>query len=150
MTTHADPDLVPRGIERVPVGERTPASVPRPPFILAVDDSPDMRAMLREVLELAGYEVATAGSSAQALTVMSDRVPDVLITDLIMPGMSGFSLRSHMLRRPDLAPVPVIVLSAYWARPRETLDAVAVLRKPIDLDRFLETVRAALDRRAPA
>jgi CheY-like chemotaxis protein len=50
--------------------------------------------------------------------------PDLVITDLFMPGMSGFSLRASMLQRPDLAAIPVIVLTAYWQRPGETLDAV--------------------------
>ena len=113
--------------------------------ILVVDDSADMRDLLRDVLEARGYEVLSAGSSARALTVMRDRIPDLLITDLMMPGMSGFTLRSLMLRQPDLASVPVIVLSGYWARPSETLDAVAVLGKPINLDRLIESVERALE-----
>lgn len=112
--------------------------------MLVVDDSADMRGLLREALEPSGYEVVTAASSGKALTLMAKRVPDLVITDLMMPGMSGFALRSLMLRRVELAAVPVIVLSAYWARPGETLDAVAVLRKPVDLGRLLETVEGAL------
>jgi chemosensory pili system protein ChpA (sensor histidine kinase/response regulator) len=114
------------------------------PLVLVVDDSDAMRELLREVLESRGHEVLTAGSSGRALTLMTQRVPDLVITDLMMPGMSGFSLRSLMLRRPELAPVPVIVLSAYWARPSETLDAVAVLTKPINLDRLIEAVDQGL------
>jgi len=105
-----------------------------------------MRTLLREVLEPRGYEVSTAASSGQALTLMTKRVPDLVITDLMMPGMSGFSLRSLMLRRAELAAVPVIVLSAYWARPGETLDAVAVLTKPVNLDTLLESIDLALAR----
>ncbi len=123
-----------------PVGPTAPAA----PLVLVVDDSDDMRQLLREVLASQGYEVLTAGSSGRALTLMTRRVPDLVITDLMMPGMSGFSLRSLMLRRPQLAGVPVIVLSAYWARPGETLDAVAVLTKPINLDRLLEAVERGL------
>lgn len=51
-----------------------------------------------------------------------------------------------MLRRAELASIPVIVLSAYWPRPGETLDAVAVLSKPVNLDRLIESVAAALAR----
>jgi CheY-like chemotaxis protein len=116
----------------------------RLPFILVVDDSEDMRHLLREVLEPRGYEVETAASCGRALTLMTDRVPDLVITDLMMPGMSGFSLRSLMLRRAELAAVPVIVLSAYWARPGETLDAVAVLTKPVNIDRLLDIVARAV------
>ena len=114
------------------------------PLVLVVDDSEDMRDLLHEVLSMRGYEVVTAGSSGRALTLMTRRVPDLVITDLMMPGMSGFSLRSLMLRRPALAAVPVIVLSAYWARPGETLEAVAVLTKPINLDRLLDAVERGL------
>ncbi|MBW3612878.1 MAG: response regulator [Chloroflexi bacterium] len=145
MTTLGDPDRAmpprrPADVDSVPdarAGARTPV-------VLVVDDSADMRGLLREVLEQSGYEVVTAPSSGKALTLMSERVPDLVITDLMMPGMSGFALRSLMLRRVELAAVPVIVLSAYWARPGETLDAVAVLTKPVDLDRLLEAVEGAL------
>jgi hypothetical protein len=46
-----------------------------------------------------------------------------------------------MLRRPDLARVPVVVLSAYWHRPSDTLEVAAVLTKPLNIDRLLATVR---------
>jgi hypothetical protein len=48
-----------------------------------------------------------------------------------------------MLRRPDLATVPVIVLSSFWQRPSETLEAVEVIGKPLDLDRLLDAVKRA-------
>jgi hypothetical protein len=54
-----------------------------------------------------------------------------------------------MLRRPELADVPVIVLSAYWKRPGETLEAVAVLPKPLKLDSLLRAVREAIGSPAP-
>jgi CheY-like chemotaxis protein len=113
----------------------------RRPFVLAVDDSHDMRSLLREILEDLGCEVTTAASGASALRAMSERRPDLVITDLLMPGMSGFSLRTAMLRRPELAPIPVIVLSAYWRRPSETLDAVEVLPKPLNIERLVGAVR---------
>jgi CheY-like chemotaxis protein len=141
MTAVGDPDAV-TGARHAP--EPAGGALPARPLVLVVDDSAAMRELLREVLESRGHEVITAGSSGRALTLMTRRVPDLVITDLMMPGMSGFSLRSLMLRRPELAPVPVIVLSAYWARPSETLDAVAVLTKPINLDRLLEAVDRGL------
>lgn len=120
------------------------------PLALVVDDSEDMRVLLREVLEPCGLEVVTAASSGRALALMTRRIPNFVITDLMMPGMSGFSLRSQMLRRPELAKVPVIVLSAYWARPGETLDAIAVLTKPVNVDRLVDAVDLALGRHLQA
>jgi CheY-like chemotaxis protein len=108
--------------------------------ILVVDDSIDMRDLLQDVLEAAGYEVTCCASGARALEVLASRRPDLVITDLLMPGMSGFSFRAAMLRRPDLATIPVVILSAYWQRPGETLDAAEALPKPVSIDRLLATV----------
>ena len=113
------------------------------PVILVVDDSRDMREVVHEILDAAGYEVMEASSGARALETMSRRRPDLVITDLLMPGMSGFTLRAEMLRRPELVSVPVIVLSGYWQRPGETLDAVDALPKPISVDRLLASVTRA-------
>jgi CheY-like chemotaxis protein len=120
------------------------------PRILVVDDSSDMRGLLREVLEMAGYDVVAAASGARALAEMNERLPDVVITDLLMPGMSGFTLRATMLRNPRLAAIPVIILSAYWARPSDTLEAVDVLAKPLNIDHLLDAVARLADRAAEA
>jgi CheY-like chemotaxis protein len=123
----------------------SPADQPRRARILVADDSSEMRALLDELLSDEGYDVTVAASGARALSIMNDDPPDLLITDLLMPGMSGFALRTLMLRRPDLAAVRVVVLSAYWHRPSETLDVAAVLEKPLNIDRLLETVRRLTD-----
>ena len=130
-----------------------PAEVPTGPpagsdtaqrYVLVADDSPEMRELLAELLEHEGYEVRSVGSGGRALTEMIVRPPALLITDLFMPGMSGFSLRALMLRRPELSSVPVIVLSAYWHRPSETLEVADVLTKPLNIDRLLDSVRRLL------
>ena len=114
-------------------------------LVLVVDDSHEMRALMADVLAEAGFEVLAASSGGRALTLMAERRPDLVITDLLMPGMDGFTLRGEMLRRADLAQVPVVVLSAFWQRPPETLDVVDVIAKPLDLDRLLAVVRHGLD-----
>ncbi|MEP7081676.1 MAG: response regulator [Chloroflexota bacterium] len=114
-------------------------------LVLVVDDSHEMRALIADVLAEEGFEVLAAASGGRALTLMAERRPDLVITDLLMPGMDGFTLRGEMLRRADLAQVPVVVLSAFWQRPSETLDVVDVIAKPLDLDRLLAVVRRALD-----
>ena len=119
-----------------------PVAPPRgAPYVLVADDSGEMRSLLTDLLTDAGYEVRSVASGGRALTEMSARRPDLLITDLFMPGMTGFSLRAEMLRRPELARVPVIVLSAYWHRPSETLEVADVLAKPLNIDRLLTSVR---------
>ena len=114
-------------------------------LVLVVDDSQEMRALIGDVLMEEGFEVRTAASGDRALSLMAERRPDLVITDLLMPGMNGFTLRGEMLHRTDLAQVPVVVLSAFWQRPSETLDVVDVIAKPLDLDRLLAVVRHAID-----
>ncbi len=113
----------------------------RAPCVLVVDDSVAMRQLLEDVLTERGYRVTTAPSAARALELLASTRPDLIVTDLLMPGMSGFSLRSLMLRRPELSGIPVVVVSAFWRRPSETLDVVAVLGKPLNVDRLLEVVQ---------
>lgn len=114
-------------------------------LVLVVDDSPEMRSLIRDVLAEDGFEVVTASSGGRALSLMADRRPDLVITDLMMPGMTGFTLRGEMLRRADLASVPVVVLSAFWQRPSETLDAVDVIAKPLNIDQLLAVVNQAVN-----
>lgn len=114
-------------------------------LVLVVDDSHDMRELIADVLTEQGLEVVVAASGDRALRLMADRRPDLVITDLLMPGMNGFAMRGEMLRRTELAQVPVIVLSAFWRRASETLDVVDVIAKPLDLDRLLTVVRHALE-----
>jgi len=118
-----------------------PAAIQSRPLVVVADDSSDMRSLIKEVLEGDGYEVIPAASGARALTEMTARRPDLLITDLLMPGMTGFILRGLMLRRPELASIPVIILSAYRHRPSDTLDVAEVLTKPLNIDRLIEVVR---------
>jgi CheY-like chemotaxis protein len=114
------------------------------PLVLVVDDSNDMRELLHTVLVADGCRVWLAATAERALRLMGERRPDLVITDLFMPGMSGFTLRSTMLQRADLATIPVIVLSAYWRRPKETLDVVEVLPKPLNIERLIGAVRRAV------
>ena len=117
----------------------SPQHIPERPLVLVVDDSAAVRDLVRDVLEPDGFEVIGAASGARALTVMAQRIPALVITDLLMPAMSGFALRAAMLRRVELAAIPVVILSGYWDRPKETLEAADVLSKPINLDRLRET-----------
>ena len=114
-------------------------------LVLVVDDQPEMRALIGDVLADEGFEVITASSGGRALSLMAERRPDLVITDLMMPGMTGFTLRGEMLRRPALASVPVVVLSAFWQRPSETLDALDVIAKPLEIDQLLAVVNRAVE-----
>jgi len=81
-------------------------------YLLVVEDNEDMRLMVREVLISAGHEVDTAPNGARALEAIEQREPDLLILDLIMPGMSGIEVCRLVKRNPFQARIPVLMLTA--------------------------------------
>ena len=106
--------------------------------VLVVDDEPDATALVREILEAAGADVATADSAVSALDRIAGYRPDVLITDLGMPVMDGFELISRIRALPDraLSEVPAAALTAY-ARSEDRIKALdrgfqLHLAKPVD------------------
>ena len=89
----------------------TPSSVARRSLLL-VDDAPFFRNMLSPVLKAAGYAVTSVGSGEDALAALQSGRPfDVLVTDIEMPGMSGFDLASAVRNDPRMAALPIIGLS---------------------------------------
>lgn len=112
---------------------------------LVVDDDPSVRALIRMILEDEGYEVRMARDGADALRQLSRWQPDVMLLDLMMPNMDGWTLCSQMRRDERLRDVPVVILTAVPDADHEAerLGATDVLPKPFDLDALLETVARA-------
>ena len=80
--------------------------------VLVVDDDPDARARLRTVLERNGWQVAEAGNGQEALSSVAQAAPQVILLDLTMPVMDGFTFLHALREQPDGAEIPVVVLSA--------------------------------------
>jgi two-component system chemotaxis sensor kinase CheA len=92
---------------------REQRAVARRRAVLLVDDSPFFRNMLSPVLQAAGFDVATAGSGAEALAHLDEgRDIDIVITDIEMPEMDGFALTQALRKHPRGAELPVIGLSS--------------------------------------
>ena len=82
--------------------------------ILIVDDDHDTTLTLTALLQEEGYDVKGVHSGAQALTALRDFVPDVMISDLAMPGMSGWQLARHVRRmQPSNRPLLIAISGAY-------------------------------------
>lgn len=117
--------------------------------ILVVDDEPQITRVMRRSLMTHGYDVHSAADGEAALQTFGDWTPDLVITDLSMPNMSGLEL-CRRLRA--LSPLPILVLSVRGEERTkvEALDAGAddYVTKPFGMDELLARVRAAL-RRAP-
>jgi CheY-like chemotaxis protein len=108
--------------------------------ILVVDDESNMRFLLRMILERAGYEVVEAPDGAAALEHALRSPPDLVVTDLMMPVMSGRELIERLRKDPQTAGIPIVVVSANPSAAVEAVDAV--LAKPFDPDALLEATRA--------
>jgi CheY-like chemotaxis protein len=107
--------------------------------ILVVDDERDIRDAIAELLQDEGYEVEAAGDGAEALAKARDCHPLVVLLDLMMPGMNGWEFRDRQRGDPQLAEIPVIVVSALGKVPG--VDAAGYLQKPFNLDDLLTAVR---------
>ncbi len=115
-----------------------------PGRILLVEDDLGIREALAEVLQDLGFEVRCAGNGAEALERLAAEDPPALIVlDLMMPVMDGWTFRAHQRSDPRLAAIPVMVVSAIDARPSRRgaeLDVDAFLAKPFELERFVSEV----------
>jgi CheY-like chemotaxis protein len=120
--------------------------------LLLVDDDETMLEVMNEILATAGYEVQAAKSGEAALGVLeaadeSNR-PTLIITDVVMPQMTGLQLLETVRNHPEWAGIPFLFISASTTLAMEGqiagLDNVAFLRKPFDSQRLQETVARAL------
>lgn len=120
--------------------------------ILVVDDSSDIRESYQLLLEAEGYEVETAEDGEQGFDVVRRNRPDIILLDVVMPGMDGLEMLLRL--RSDLPPPipPVVLCSGFDLTEEEALrrGAALFLRKPIEVEDLYAAVRAALDRRAVA
>jgi CheY-like chemotaxis protein len=109
--------------------------------VLIVDDDPLIRELLRDFLTTVGDEVATAASGAEAVEVVPIFQPDVILTDMVMPGMSGTDVLDALRR--DGVSTPVILISGHPITMPEGF--FGFLKKPFDLRKLAEVVTAAMD-----
>jgi len=114
------------------------------PSVFLVEDDPDIRDLVGNVLSLEGYEVTSASNGREALDLLRGASPPrVILLDLMMPVMNGWELRAELLRDEALSNIPVVVISGDGSIDRKaaSLGVEGYLRKPVDLDNLLATVQ---------
>ena len=113
-----------------------------PRKVLLVEDDPVSRAMLSRLMQQEGWVVIEAENGRVALERMARERPDVILLDLMMPGMDGWEFRAAQLKKAALASIPVVVVKAanVASHGMPTLPDVEILRKPFDLDRLLTVI----------
>lgn len=119
--------------------------------ILIVDDEPQILRSLRTTLAAHGYDVQTAATGEDALTLVEGRLPDLVVLDLVLPGVSGLEVCRRLRARASL---PIVVLSARGDERDKVaaldLGADDYLTKPFGVNELLARIRAALRRAAGA
>ncbi|MGN6360522.1 MAG: response regulator [Thermomicrobiales bacterium] len=113
--------------------------------LLVVEDDADIRRLLVDVLVDEGHEVREAESGAEALALLQEWAPDLILLDMTLPEMDGRAFRAAQRRLPPPASqAPVVIVTGMYdhAALVEELDAVALLRKPFDLDELVALVEA--------
>jgi len=121
--------------------------------ILYVEDEPDIREVARFALEYSGeYEVRICESGAEALEVVDDFQPDIVLLDVMMPGMDGLATMEELRKRPGTASVPIVFMTAKVQSAEVSrylaLGAASVIPKPFDPRTLGTTVREIWEKHA--
>ena len=123
-------------------------------YVLVVDDIPDILKLLDATLEFKGYRVVTARNGEEALEAIRQERPALVIADILMPKMDGFSLLRRIRLDPDTRHIPVVFLSATYvaAEDKDFARALGVTRfieKPVDWEEFLPIISDILTKGVP-
>ena len=112
-------------------------------MVLVIEDDADLRHFLELMLEGAGYSVRTASDGGEALKILDQQAPSLILLDLMMPTMDGRRFREEQLRRDRASRVPLVVVSARHdcAQIAETLGAAECVPKPFEVDKLLDIVQ---------
>ncbi len=113
--------------------------------ILIADDSATVRHFLIETLAKAGYEISTAQTGEEAVQKAQDELPDLVIMDIVMPGMNGYQATRAITKQESTKHIPVIVLTSkdmetdrIWAMRQGAKEFIS---KPIDSETLIEKIR---------
>jgi CheY-like chemotaxis protein len=119
------------------------------PLVLVVEDNEANQILARAVLEREGYEVQVAGSPMEARDHLSERVPDLILMDVQLPGQDGLSFTRDLKSSAATSEIPVVALTAHAMRGdrEESIRAgcIGYIAKPIDTRTFGEQVREFLE-----
>ncbi|MEJ7727646.1 MAG: response regulator [Polyangiaceae bacterium] len=120
----------------------------RRPMVLLVDDEIAILQVVSDLLESAGYEVATASDGEAALRNLRAREPDAVVLDVMLPHKSGLDVVREMRSDPALARTPVVLMTAVpWSTDAEPAHGCVVVHKPFTVERLLGAIEGLLRER---
>jgi DNA-binding response OmpR family regulator len=122
--------------------------------VLVVDDEMDTLSLLRTILQISGFEPITTLNSVDAINLADTEQPDVILLDIMMPRLDGFTLCKMMRQNPATKSLPIIFVTAYEAldieERRVEAGADLVIHKPINIDRLINAIHEVQEMRSTA
>ena len=112
--------------------------------ILLVEDNDDLRQMFADALRFAGFVVVQASDGLQALRILENERPDLLVLDILLPSVDGLSIRDEILAHTDTKDIPIVIVTGSADTYSHRLRNDCVLRKPVMPDQLVKTVRACM------
>lgn len=116
--------------------------------VLIVDDSPTEMFTLKSMLEAKGFEVLEAENGADGVAVAREELPDVVLMDIVMPGLNGFQATRQLTKDPKTQHIPVIIVTTkdqetdkVWGQRQ---GAKGYLVKPVTEDQLAQTIESVL------
>jgi len=129
------------------------------PYILIVDDDPDILDNIVIVLETQPYRLATARDGKKCMAMIKEEIPDLLILDLLMPRMDGWGVIREMRSEPRFANVPIMILTTviedasrrrYELETGIAMDVQEYIQKPVTPSKLIQRVETLLGHRSHA
>ncbi len=116
--------------------------------VLIVDDSPTEIHILSNMIEKHGHAVISAENGESGIEVAKKELPDVVLMDVVMPGLNGFQATRHLKKNPETSHIPVIIVTTkdqetdkIWGMRQGAKD---YLTKPVQEDNLIKTINAVL------
>jgi DNA-binding response OmpR family regulator len=119
-----------------------PVKAPRRSILLVEDDEP-LRRMMSIALRFASFETREARSGIEALAILDRWHPDLVVLDLVLPGIDGLDVQQELASRPGPQTLPVVVITGSQL-PLDGVEVACVLRKPFTMDELLAAVQSCL------
>ncbi|OUR62897.1 two-component system response regulator [Bermanella sp. 47_1433_sub80_T6] len=117
--------------------------------VLIVDDSPTETFTLKSMLEAKGFEVLEAENGADGVALAREELPDVVLMDIVMPGLNGFQATRQLTKDAKTAHIPVIIVTTkdqetdkVWGQRQ---GAKGYLVKPVTEDQLAQTIQSVID-----
>ena len=116
--------------------------------ILLVDDEEGFLAIIREALEIRGFDVVTAKSAIEAGLELSSKKPDLILMDIKMPGIDGLQACAAIKKNPDTSGIPIMIISAMsedaQMKRAYKMGILDYFIKPVDIEKLVKRIKEAL------